>query len=345
MENHPDLPQLENVSASLISVPWESRIYANRFFGLAAAALAIMDHLLRFLHDLHFLKHHNRIFLIGSACALAGFVIDHIFVKVHKWRTDERGLTARKLLWSTFVRWSDVREVKVKLSSLNKLPAGYRLITRDGSMWVPVPTMMLRDYALLLGSIRQHLKRFGKADEIVLPEELEDLWWQVPDSVPTEVSWADHSSPTWHSLRALLIVKAVLMVLAAGLGVWLLGWEAVRTTIYLCTFLLGGVWAFLWYWLHKERTVAVRVQVSDDGIEAETGFGHAFLRWQDIRAAGWGSSDTALKLSGRRATLRIRNHNGAGDLILAALRNLRAMPKFECIAIPKDLRRTPHVVA
>lgn len=351
MENLPDLPQLESVKANGVQSHFDSRVYSNKFIGYTIIILGTAEHITRmaldFIESINTSHAITKFNLILASLVMFMLIIENCFLKVHKWHTDTCGLTAHKLFWKNYIRWSDIREIKVRESSLTKMPAGYKFITRHGCMWIPIPTLTTsnRQYSMLLGSIWQHLRRFGKENYIEFPEEIEDLWWKIPDSIPQEISWSNPYPPDWRPLRGLLIVKAAGLLLIACLATFYLGWHIASAPVIIFTLALGGISCFLAHFLHKDRTFAVSAVVNTNGIDADTGYGRKSISWNDIKSANWDGSEVALKISGRGITIRIPNHGNASMFLLAILRNLRAIEKFENIEIPKEMRNQIEVIA
>ncbi len=265
------------------------------------------------------------------------YVIDTVFVRAHYWKTDHRGIIARKLLWGTSILWSDIREVRVRQSPGSQSPSGYRLVTSRDSIWIPVPAAMHRQYALLLGSIRQHLRHFELGGNIQVPSELDDLWWRIPDTVPASLSWINTQPEEWRPLWTLLLIKAVGWAVLVGLGIGVLGLRSVQTGAIMFTVMVGITWSGLYYLVHRQRTTANSVAADDEGLSADTGYGSVSIRWSELRSASWGDSGGALKLSGKGGKVRIPSHSSASELLLSIVRRLREMKRYESFPIPSDV--------
>lgn len=336
MDYRPDLEVLESVETNTSKLYLANKAFSNSVYGRLTVAVIFAEQLLSMRHNMHFMIKANYFIAIGL---LAIIFIDLCFIRVYKWRTDSGGLTARKALTSNFISWSEIHEVRPKHSFESEMPIGYDLIAHHSHMWLPAPTTMHREHMLLIGSIWQHLRRIGRGDVIQLPEKMEDLWWQIPDDIPAEVEWESSYLSGWKPLRTLLILMGLIIIVYMTFFAASVSGPHALLVIYSIGILASGLWIMMWYLLNKGRTLAETAHVGDDGIEAISGTGRKYLRWQDITVANWTETDIALQLAGRGVYMRIPNQDDADILLLSILRRLRSMDKFRGIAIPEKIRQ------
>lgn len=103
-------------------------------------------------------------------------------------RSDRAGLTVRKALKTTFIRWNEIEEAWIA-ENAKKHP---RLAVRSRRRTFTLTANL--SYRLdLVASIWMHLNRFGKGDRIRVSPVVLSLFQPIPESVAEEMVWESGS--------------------------------------------------------------------------------------------------------------------------------------------------------
>lgn len=332
MCDKPDLQKLEKVE---IRMPWVSpsdqRI--KHPFGEIVTALVMIECTSR-LFELGHITFYNHILALIT---LTWSLYELLIINIYYIRSDERGFTLYRVIRRQFLKWDNIKAITIK-TNMGQL-VGCKFIGKDQTIWLPLPFPHDRMESVLVASIWQHLRRIGKADEFPFPKEAEDLWWSVPDCVPDSVSWINRHAPEWKVYYKLLWVKVAALIILLTAGIIVFGLSKTSTVIKVMILVLGGVYAALWFYLRRVRTIAITASVNSESIEVETGFGNYNLQWSKVISSGWDSDGLILKAISPKVTVRIPDQSSASTILLAIIKRLRPMDSHKWLAVPEALRK------
>ncbi len=330
-EQLPDLPALESaevgVSAKLmvIAIPFLLII-------LMAAPLVYLYWRARPFFGDQFVQ---ATFAVALLALLMLWVILRLLSGVFCWKTDAHGLTMRGPLHRRLVAWQDVED------ATSEQGAGglyYRLRTNGGVVHVNVESQY--DSPALYASIRQHLRRLGRAGDLQLPETALTFWDRIPDELPTTAHWTNPRPPKlWLPVVTILGVAGfVTWVLVAGGNWYMKGFMAIMGV---------GFMFIAWSVLRDNLRAARSVSLTDDHIEVQTARGAVILPWAEVTRVRWALSGDqgydGLLITGRNRSDRVAiphvlSDEDSGRLILAIIRRLRTAGMPQALSIPEELR-------
>ncbi|MCE5314297.1 MAG: hypothetical protein ABFD49_04320 [Armatimonadota bacterium] len=335
----PNLPQLDNLE---IRNRWPLAHGFNSAhpLGKIAAVLAIVESLLRGL-ELHQFTSYNH---IAALLVFVYSIHEAFFITVYYVKSDDRGLTVNRLFRHQFMKWDNVRKVIAKKPQLYAEPESYMFIGQDQRIWLPLPSPRGRMDAVLVASIRQHLLAVGKAEDVPLPGNAEDLWWIAPDWISEEAAWTNPHPPDWRIYYKMLQVKSIIVAILLSIAIVMLGWERVNVVARLAIIVIGGLYAALYAFLFRMRTVVQWAKVDSDGVNVANGFGSFNLTWSDIKESGWDSEGLYLTSKSRRVTVRLPDNPSASNLHLCVLKKLRTIEDHKWVEVPAQLGGVAHTI-
>lgn len=274
---------------------------------------------------------------VALLALLVLWVIVRLALGVYSWKTDERGLTMRGPIIRRFVAWGDVEDA---WSGQGTSDLFYHLQTNGGAIRVNVESR--RDAPGLYASIRQHLRRLGRAGSLDLPENALSLWDVIPDEVPNTIHWTNPHPP---KLWGIIIPGLILVAMATGC-VWIavVGAGFAKGIAALGVLVFGSV---IWSTIHDLMRTALSVSLGDDRLEVQTARKSVTIPWSEVVTARWANDANCayggILIAGRNApdTVSIpywASDDDSGKLVLAVIRRLRTAGVPQALIIPELLR-------
>ncbi len=201
----------------------------------------------------------------------------------HTWRTTSAGLQYRGILRGGFIPWAEVRNIRV--TSPYYL-SGERIIIQGDGRKTAIPG----HDTLLCASVRQHLRRVGKAEGIAVPKEADWLWRDLTVDLPDNIEWVDNG---WFNLP--LIWVGVILLLSPSVVQFIWFRHSNVNPIYMFMLVLG-------FHLHSwMRTSVKRVTLTKDTVEVDTRRSIITMRWDELQSVGWSEKAICLRREGKRA--------------------------------------------
>jgi hypothetical protein len=340
MTKKPDLPILENVSASL-SGETDYASAARKNLGYIALKLIFVliagfwlwfnlthkhatdDFAENFVHYLWPLLIVIWALLnIGSSSLLTAF----------HWETSSEGILAKGYLGQKFTPWADI----VKATS-SQWSIGHKLVSRHSSMLIPdlSPNWSTK---LLGASIWQYLRREGKEDVYELPYSAELLWnqpeirlaeWKLPRPIGSYFMY----------LFWLIFVSLLFTMLGYALVDPRFRWMIIPITLVV---LLSLIWPLNpLYQAHMKRVA--QVEVTEDKIRLTTARGTTELDTKDIQYIDWQQNQLLIGAS-QQSSLAIPYKyyvTESKNVLLAIVSRLSAIEHPQLLATPRAIIEPP----
>ena len=124
----------------------------------------------------------NSAMLVVSAVAALTVILRNYY----RWKTDTDGLTAIGLLGSKRIRWQDISESTTRTNWIGETI--YRL--RAGGIVLRIPYLIPSNgwqESVLIASVWQHLRRYGKSDGLLMSANTQSLWDEIPAELPHDL--------------------------------------------------------------------------------------------------------------------------------------------------------------
>lgn len=333
MDNRVDLPCLESVEAT-------AKAYAFAAVMVALIAAVFCGGLCGlYAHWFWPGQKADRPELI-PAILLTSAVFGLLFVRIaircgYRWKTDREGLTERSLSGQRYIQWTDV----TRAARTKSLVGETRYTLWAGKKQVVIPSTVV-DGPVLMASIWQHLRRFGRSDDSLLSEESESLWISIPESIPQDIDFYNSRVPDW---RLALLWLVAIVVGCCGAWVWqpkLVAQHAFSTLSHFVFVLIPHLFGLV-----RQRMILARSAYIRSGwFEATNAFGKVDLQWSDIRRARATDSGLMISAGGLRRTVLLPYSHGNDEqarVVLAAIRHLRGSGCSMAVALPELMLASP----
>lgn len=333
-DNRPDLPELESVEVNAYST--------LRFAGVLTASMFAFAGSLIWLYFKYFHYFGAELpimtVFIGLMVATIMYMGVRAFGADYYWRTDSNGLTARGIFGRKLLKWSDITTVRTTGSGTYS--ATYSIETEMNKARIPSHGMGgFYLMPVLIGSIWQHLRKHGKEDGLSFSDDVDSLWDEIPESVPSAMDWENRRPP-----RVAGLVLALAFFLGMPLGALvLLAREPRPVSVVVRMVLLLSYLYMAWLHTREFRETTRRVTMSGDGLEATLPNGKVRIRWEDVCRARWDFLNFHRILlpvpRGGRILVPIDLRDDESCLlILAIIRRLRSVSTPIRLCIPVNLR-------
>lgn len=257
---------------------------------------------------------------VGIILALFVWLMLRILSCYWSYKTDQSGITMKGLLRKRFVAWPEVLKVATQQSRMGETIL--KLTTAQKSIKIsPKGFSTASSGDCLVASIWQHLRRLGRADEIVFTEAMESLWREIPKDAPVEMEW---SKPINSAEKAGIIVLFLVLIVPLVMF-WL---EATRKPLMIAlavSWTLALVSLFAGLIFPDIRYMANLVKVGSDGIEVKAAIGKPIrLSWKSIIAAWWMPNCLCLRAETKEIRIPYKRDNKELErLALCVIRHLR----------------------
>lgn len=233
-----------------------------------------------------------------------------VFLSHTQWITTPDGITARGLLRTKTIRWSDITAVRV-------MPDGKRRIVSDhDDMIIPISSMQL------VGSVWQHLRRQGMEQGFELWPSARAFWEPVPD-LPEEITWTNpHPPAVWP-----YVVCRVLPFVLIPIGLLMLSFP--------CSHFSSRIQPWIWLIVLLESFIIMnayvprRVTITPDLLIVDFGRVRKEIPWNRVRLGM--SLDSSHRYFGWRCggvSIPVRPDDAAvGQILWALSYKLRYQPR------------------
>lgn len=279
--------------------------------------------------------------LIALLAGLTLFLIIRMLSGYFHFKTDPNGLAMRSVLRRRFIRWDEITEVSTRETRSGESI----LILRAGRTTLNLP---LRGFggnstagACITASIRQHLRRLGRGDDIQLSEAALTLWQDIPEAVPEEVQVG--KSPT--TLSKVAGALGLLMIVGVVVAGWVVAISNLHMLIWIVFVTVAFGLIFKWGLLPEYLYNAHLVSVKKDGLLTKVKFGDVYIPWSEITSVSW--QQGVLRIRASRTEVRIVYKLGDKEserLILAIIRQLRLRNPSLAVLLPTLVSAKPEVL-
>ena len=331
MYKYPDLPALESVKVKVQGILLIIGMYLGFAFLYSGTNIWLYLKYQRYFGDQLLTVQ----IAVGLMASLSLWIIFRLLTGNYTWKTDNSGLTIGGIYRRKFIGWHEFEDAISR-----KIPTGFSYVLRTSKGRIPITDLRGTQSANFYASVWQHLRRYGKAGKLELPEEALSLWDIIPDEIPANLSWENSKPPRWWSSSAFFVIFMGLLLTG--------GFIFNRSNVFLMIFISIAAIFFVILavvcTLDSVRT-ARRVILKDDGLEADLPRKSVHILWSDVNAASWGIDKNtnliSIRIDSGTQTIHIpyySNDDSSSKLILAIIRNLRKARNPQALTIPSTLR-------
>ncbi|MCX6345355.1 MAG: hypothetical protein NT018_09830 [Armatimonadetes bacterium] len=276
------------------------------------------------------------IVLVGVCVLLIAYVLLRALSGDTYYKTDSKGITLKSALRKRFVSWIEIEEAYTKEVTSDTLVV---LKTSDATYTITPSALsggrVMGD--LIIASIRQHLGRQGKADNVKLTGTALSLWDTITDCVPREMYWTKPIS----MVERVSMVFLMLMFGGMLAGLWATSLGEKPGTIVMLAGLTAMVTMMFGVLLPIIFHKAVALTLRDDYIEAKLPLKRITMLWSEVTSGRWNNEGLLIFADKPRREIRIpwdKKSDDSSKLMLALIRRLRSAGVPQAVYIPDALR-------